>query len=201
MPIRISQNWARTMSEIATIIRVERGSSRVEAQIELGKRRHHLDDDDAHQEDRQRDQDDRIDHRGNRLRPDGIDRLRVGDEAAQHRIEIARPLARHQRSGVDRRKQVAVRGECVRQRRAASHLLVNIVEHGLEHRVTEARPEDVEGLDQRHARLQQGRQLLVEDQELVALDLAALRRRSSARQSRAGASGRGHAAPYPRARA
>ena len=65
---------------------------RLEARVELREGRDHLDRDDAHQEDRQGDQDHRVDQRGDRLRPDLIDDLRVRDVAPEHGVEVAGPL-------------------------------------------------------------------------------------------------------------
>ena len=47
--------------------RVDERQLGVEAAVELRERRHDLEDDDADEHDRQRDQDDRIDQRGDRL--------------------------------------------------------------------------------------------------------------------------------------
>ena len=166
---------ARDMkSDSATIMRVDSGSSAVEAAVEVRERRHHLDHDDADQHDRQRDQDHRIDHRRDGLGPDRVDGLGVGHKAPQHGVEVAGALARHQRRGVDAGKQIAVRRKRVGQRRAAAHLFVHIIQHRFEHRVGHARAQDVERLHERHAGLEQRGQLLVEHQELVARDLAAL---------------------------
>ncbi len=66
-----------------------------------------------------------------------------------------------------------MRDEGIRERRAAAHLLVDIIEHRLEDRIREPHAENIEGLDQRHAGLEQRRQLLVEHQKLVAGNLVA----------------------------
>ena len=145
----------------------------VEAVVELRKRRHHLDRDDADQHDRQRDQDRRIDHRRDGLLPNGIDDLGVGDKASQHRVEVAGALARHQRRRIDAGKQLAVGLKRVGQRRAGAHFFVHIVQDGFEHRVRQARAQNVERLHERHAGLEQRRQLLVEHEELVPGDFRA----------------------------
>src|SRR5689334_8737757 len=51
--------------------------------------------------------------------------------------------------------------------------LVDPIEHGLEGRVRDALAQNVERLDERHARLEQRRQLLVEHQEFPPRDPAA----------------------------
>ena len=124
----------------------------------------------ADQHDGQQDEDDRVQQRRDGLASHRVDHLRIGDEAAQHGIEVAAALAGDQRRGVDPREEVGVGAEGVGQRRAAAHLLVHVVEHRLEDRVGQALAQDVERLHQRHAGLEQRRQLLVEDQELVPLD-------------------------------
>ena len=64
-----------------------------------------------------------------------------------------------------------MRLERVGKRRSRPDLLVHVVEDGLEHRIGEANPQDVERLHERHAGLEQRRQFLIEDQELVPRDL------------------------------
>ena len=49
----------------------------------------------------------------------------------------------------------------------APHPFVDVVQHGFEDRVVDSFPQDFERLDQRHARLQQRRELLVEHEELA----------------------------------
>ena len=63
-----------------------------------------------------------------------------------------------------------MRGKRIRQGRARAHLLVDVVQDGLEDGVGEADPQDVQRLHQRHAGLEQRGELLVEDQELVTAD-------------------------------
>src|SRR5690242_8839521 len=67
-----------------------------------------------------------------------------------------------------------MRRKRIRQRRAGAHLLVNVVEHRLEHRIVQARSKNIERLHERHAGFEQRRQFLVEDKEFVAGYLAAL---------------------------
>jgi hypothetical protein len=70
--------------------------------------------------------------------------------------------------------------ERFRQRAPRSHALVDVVEHRLEDRVGHAGAQDVERLDERHAGLEQRRQLLVEDEELAGRHLPPLRQRRQA---------------------
>jgi hypothetical protein len=65
-----------------------------------------------------------------------------------------------------------MRVEGVRERGARAHPIVDIVEHDLEHRVRDPLPEDVERLHERHPRLEQRREFLVEDEKLAAGNLA-----------------------------
>ena len=141
-----------------------------EAGVEVGEGRHDLQDDDRDEHERERDQDRRIDERRHRLALHRRDDLRVLDEAPQHRVEAAAPLAGQQRRGVDARKQRAVRGERIRQRGARAHPLVDVVEHAAEHRRLDPAPQQVERLHERHAGLEQRRQLLVEHEELAGRD-------------------------------
>jgi hypothetical protein len=60
-----------------------------------------------------------------------------------------------------------VRLECLGQRAPRPDPAVHVVEHDLEERVRDALAEDVQGLDERHAGLEQRGQLLIEDQELA----------------------------------
>ena len=68
-----------------------------------------------------------------------------------------------------------MRLEGVGQRRARLHPLVHVVEDGLEERIGDAAAQQVERLHERHARLEQRRQLLVEDEELARADAPAPR--------------------------
>ena len=82
-----------------------------------------------------------------------------------------------------------MRLERLRQRAARPHALVHVVEHDLEDRVGDALAQDVERLHERHARLEQRRQLLVEDEELAAGDLAPVRQRRQVDARQRAASG------------
>ncbi len=73
----------------------------------------------ADQDEGERDEDGRIDQRGDRLPLHGRDDLRVLDEPPEHRVEAAAPLAGEQRRRVDAREEPAVRRERVGERRAA----------------------------------------------------------------------------------
>ena len=68
-------------------------------------------------------------------------------------------------------------GAGVGQRDAGAHLLVDVVERALEGGVGDLLAQDVERLRQRHAGLQQRRQLLVEQQQFLARHAAAAQRR------------------------
>ena len=54
---------------------------------------------------------------------------------------------------------------------------MHVVEDGFEDRVREPRSQDVQRLDERHARLQQRRELLIKDEEFPAGNLAPLQQR------------------------
>jgi hypothetical protein len=58
-----------------------------------------------------------------------------------------------------------------------AHPLVYVVNHAQRARIRDAPTQDVEGLDERHARLEQRRQLLVEHEELTAWDFVPMRQR------------------------
>ena len=66
-------------------------------------------------------------------------------------------------------------GERVGERRARPHFLVHVVEHTAERRRHHTPLEQVERLHERHARLQQRGQFLVEDQELAGVDVVPMR--------------------------
>ena len=139
-----------------------------EAAVEVLERRHHLDHDAEQHQQRQREQHRRINHRRERVALHRVDDARVGDEAAQHLVEVAALLAGQQRRGVDRREQRRVVGAGVGEGDARPDLLVDVVERALEGGVRDLLAQDVERLRQRHAGLQQRRQLLVEEQQLLA---------------------------------
>jgi hypothetical protein len=67
---------------------------------------------------------------------------------------------------------VSVFREGVRQRAPGLHFLVDAVEDALEGGVRDALAQDVERLDQRHARLEERGELLVEDEKLLSIDPA-----------------------------
>ena len=157
------------------MIRVMSGSSAPKLAVEVGERRHHLQHDDRHQHQRERHQDRRIHERRHRLALHGRDDLRVLDVAAQHGVQVAAALAGQERRRVDARKQIALRLECVGQRRPRSHLVVHVVQHAAEHRGRHAPLQEIERLHERHPGLEQRRQFLIEDQELAHVDPGRLR--------------------------
>ena len=130
---RSASRLARTKSDTATMIARRQRQLGVEAAVELGERRHHLDDDDADEHDGQRDQDGRVDQRRDRLLADRVDRpsrRRRSGAAPRRGCRRARPpsATRCRRSG----NSSPCACERVRQRRARPHLLVHVVEHRLE---------------------------------------------------------------------
>ena len=88
-----------------------------------------------------------------------------------------------------RREQRPVFGERIRKRRPALTPLVDRVQHRFERHVRHALAEDVERLDQRHAGLEQRRQLLVENEKLLPADTAAASAAESNRRLQARAAG------------
>ena len=146
-----------------------------EALVEVGERRYDLQDDDRHQRERQGDQDRRLDERGRDLALQRRDDLRVLDVAAEHRLEAAAALAGQKRCRVDARKQIVLRGERVRQRGSRPHSFVDVVENASKDGRLDPALQKIERLHQRHARFEQCRKLLVEDEELVGVDPAPLR--------------------------
>ena len=78
-----------------------------------------------------------------------------------------------------------MRGKRVRQRRARSHLLVHVVEHRTERRRLDAPLQQIERLHERHAGLEQRRQLLVEDEELARRNPPLLRQAEATAGNRA----------------
>ncbi len=142
----------------------------VEGRIEVRERRHHLQHDDRDEDERQRHEDRRVDQRRHHLALHRGDDLRVLDEAAQHRVQVAAALAGQERCRVDARKQRAVGRERVGQRRAGSHTLVHVVQHRTEDRRADPLPEEIQRLNERHPGLEERRQLLIENQKLGRRD-------------------------------
>ena len=137
----------------------------VELLIEGAELRHDPQHDDRYDGERQDHQDGRIDQRRDRLALHRGDDLHVRHVAANDLLEIAALLARQQRRRVDTGKERAVRLERLRQRAPRPHPLVDIVQHRLEQRVRDPAAQNVQRLDERHARLEQRRELLIEDEE------------------------------------
>ncbi len=150
--------------------RVTGGSSALKLVVEERERRHELHHDDADDDQRKHEQHDGIHERADRPAADTADQLGVGHVAPQHRFEVAAALSRQQRGRVDARHQLAMFLEGIRKLRASLHSLVHGVEHRLEHRVGQAAAEQVERLDQWHARLEERRELLVEFQKTRRAD-------------------------------
>ena len=154
----------------------------VEVREELGEAR----DDERHQDRdqhaRERDQDDGIDERRDDLARQRDDRLLVLEVTAQDRLDLARLLARLQRRPVEAREEVAFLGEGLGDRGARVDALAHVGQHAAQDRALLALEQDLEGAHDRQARLQQGDQLLVEDQEVRHLDAAALGPGLSARE-------------------
>ena len=145
----------------------------------------------------------RVDQRRDRLPLHPRHHFDVGDVPADDLLEAAALFAGQQRRRVDARKQRPVRLERLRQRAAPPHPLVHVVQHGLEERVRDPLPQDVERLHERHAGLEQRRQLLVEDRGTPASRCgrasASSRRAEAPRGRRAGWPAR--TGPFPRTRA
>ncbi len=152
------------------------GQLRAESLVELVELRDHAHHDDRDHCEREQRQHGRIHERRHHLATHRAEHLHVRHVAAQHLLQAAAALSGHQRRGVDRRDVTRVGVEGVRQRRARSHLFVDVVQHALEDGVRDVAAQDVERLDQRHAGLEQRGQFLVEDEELVELDASAPRR-------------------------
>ena len=157
-------------------MRVDSGSSRrgPVLRVEVGELRHDFEDDEADDHDRERDEHDRIDQRGHDVRTHRGQHFHVLDVAADHLLETAALLARHERGRVDAREQ-ALRLERFRQRRARAHASVHVVERRAKRRIRHALAEDVQRLHERQPGLEQRGQLLIEDEEIRVRNLAAPR--------------------------
>ena len=79
-----------------------------------------------------------------------------------------------------------MRLERFRQRVPRPHPLVDVVQHRLEERVRNPAAQDVERLDERHAGLEQRRELLIEDEELPGRHPRARRQRDPAERGAPG---------------
>ena len=154
------------MVEIATTMRVESGSCGLAVlRVEAANSGTTLKNDQTDHGHRQRDEHGRVDQRGDDVPAHGRQHLDVLHIAAEHLLQAAALLARHERRGVDAGKHL-LRVERLGERRAGSHFLVDVVERDLERRVRHALAQNVERLHERQAGLEQRRQLLVEDEEL-----------------------------------
>ena len=116
-------------------------------------------------------QDRRIDQRRDRLALHRRDDLRVLDVAPQHRVEVAAALAGQQRRRVDAGKQRR-RARRTRPTARVPDRTCSCTSSSTLRKTgdVDAPLQQVERLDQRHAGLEQRRQLLVEDQELAGGD-------------------------------
>jgi len=138
-----------------------------EVAIERREGRHDLQHDDADEHQHHRDQNRRVDEGRQGLAADVGDDLVVGHVAPEHRLQVAAALARHEGCGIDGRKQRPVPGERVREGRSGLDLVVDAVEDALEGGVRDALAQDVQGLDEGHAGLEQCGQFLIEHEELA----------------------------------
>ena len=121
--LRDADDEARRPRQFVTELVVERPELRNDA--------HH---DDGDHDDREQQEDRRVDERGNGLAPDPGDDLHIGDIPPQHRLEVAGLLSREQRRGVNARKDLPMSFKGFRQRAPRPHPLMHIVENSLEHR-------------------------------------------------------------------
>ena len=116
---------------------------------------------------------DGIDERRDDLARQRDDGLLVLQVPAQHRLDLARLLARLERRPVEAREEVALLGEGLRDRGARVDPLAHVGQHPPQDRALLALEQDLEGAHDRKSRLQERDELLVEDQELGHLDAAA----------------------------
>ena len=128
--------------------------------------------------------------------------LHIRDVSPDHLLEVAALLAGEERGGVNAREECAVRLEGLRQRAPSPHPVVHVVQNRLEDRIGRPAPEDVEGLNERHAGLEQRRELLVEDHEFASRDPRAPQERDAGETRAAGPmQPEDVAGPFPRTRA
>jgi hypothetical protein len=133
--------------------------------------------DHEHQQDRG--DDERDDQHGGRIGQRLLDLLLdrlglflVGGDLVEQVLQRARLLARVDQVHEQVVEVQRVLGEGVRQGRAAFEVHLDRGEQLLHARVLVARRHDVEGLHQRDARLQHGRELPAEDRDVLGRDLA-----------------------------
>ena len=164
--------------------------------VEGPELRDHPQHDDPDHDAGQQQQDCRIDQGGNRFPLHPRHHFDVGHVPADDLFEASALLPGQERRRVNTGKQRPVRIERLGERVAPPHPLVDIVQHALEERVRHPLPENVEGLHQRHAGLEQGRQLLVEDEELPGRNARAPRHLQGAERHVAGALDGQHVQPF-----
>ena len=118
-----------------------------------------------------RDQQRGIDQRRNQLLAKADGQALKGNIAAKHFLEVAALLTRQQRGGVDLGKD-GLGLEGFRQQFAAAHAVAHVLQYGTEEEIALALNEEFQRLDDGQAGMNQGNELLVEDDELLLLDLA-----------------------------
>ena len=94
--------------------------------------------------------------------------------AAHYFLKVAALLACQNRGRVNLGKN-ALCLECVRQQFSAAHAVAHILQNGTEEDIALALNEQFQRLNDGQAGMDQGNELLVEDDELLLLDLAAPR--------------------------
>jgi hypothetical protein len=133
--------------------------------VENGEARHDEDRHDEEHGDRESDEHRRVDERRDDALARVDDELQVADEAAQHLLELARALSGLEGRRVERRKDRAEGAEGVGELFAALHPVANLRQDLPEVRLAHALEHQVERLQQRQARLEQRRELLIEDDQ------------------------------------
>ena len=143
------------------------GQFRAQAAVEPGERRDYAEDDDCDDRQRQAKEDGGIDQRGYRLAPDLGHDPGVGHVAPHHLLEAPALLARQQRRDVYAGHGAPLGVERLRQGLAAPDAAVHVVQQRAEPGIVDPPPQNVQGLNQREAGLEQCGELLVEDHELA----------------------------------
>jgi hypothetical protein len=121
---------------------------------------HHEDEPEHHREEH-----DRVDRGRDGLLPERLAEPQVGGEAAEHGVEVPRPLAGHEARPEDRRVEVSLLPDRVGERHPRLDLVAYRDERSPEDGVALALEHDVERLEQGQAGLQERGHLLGEDQE------------------------------------
>ena len=139
--------------------------------IQRGELRNHKGDEEGHHHDQHDHQQSGIDQRSRQLLAKTHRQALERDIAAHHLFQVAALLTCQQCGGVHLGKNF-LRLERIGEQLATAHPVVHILQHGTEEEIALPLDQQLQRLDDRQAGMDQGHELLVEDDKLLLLDLA-----------------------------